>query len=69
MGSEDNRLYAFTSDGALVWSYYDPWYLFWAIGSDGGPYIGSMDNTLYSFKADIATPTSPLPPHIDPNPD
>ena len=51
VGSRDNSLYAFNSDGSLVWTYETG--RFWdvasspALDSDGNAYVGSNDNRVY----------------------
>ncbi|MDD5556414.1 MAG: PQQ-binding-like beta-propeller repeat protein [bacterium] len=54
VGSQDMRLYAFTSAGALVWSYSTAGYIHHsspAIGSGGAVYFGSQDNALYALDS------------------
>jgi outer membrane protein assembly factor BamB len=62
IGSIDHQLYAFTSAGALLWSYAaggevksSP-----AIGSDGGVYVASYDMRLYCIRQ--------VPPTVTPTP-
>ena len=54
VGSTDNRLRAFDSDGKLKWSYETdaPVRSTPAIGSDGIIYVGSDDFYLYAIKPD-----------------
>jgi outer membrane protein assembly factor BamB len=54
IGSEDNRLYAFNSDGSVKWRYETGDHIVAtpAIGSDGKVFVGSNDRQLYAINPD-----------------
>jgi outer membrane protein assembly factor BamB len=51
VGTKGNLLYAFNSDGTLLWSYTGgDWFVSSpSIGAPGRIYVGSVDNNIYTL--------------------